>query len=227
MNSYQSVLKRYTSNQFRNAPVASVAKLMGLDAYLPYIKKHKAMLFPILCGLIVYRQLDQVHRMDVMRRIVNIPHQPGTQTAMLRSRLYGMAADIVANPSWFCWSLSDQELQEFFKQNKEMAEVLQDIGAPSLNQPLTAATLAGVLYTVSRKGLFGWVKSGVSATISSPKVAEAATTSGASTVTASAISGFAAVGFIMLGVLLVNAQSGEQQAKKELILRGLIRIKDL
>lgn len=51
----KAVIARYATQQFRLYPVRSIAKLMGLDAYLPEIQKSKALVYPILCGIIMYR----------------------------------------------------------------------------------------------------------------------------------------------------------------------------
>ena len=219
MTNVDAVIKRYTTQQFRHQPVVSVAKLMGLHAYLPQIKQRKAEIYPILCGLIMYRGLDSAQKQDVVRSIVALPRD------MLMSKLYGMVGDIVANPYWYCWDLNDEELRIFFKENADLAKVLSFLGGSPM-PTISVTFVASVVYQCSKKGAAQFFRQSIAQAFTRESVSNALVDAGVGGV---ARSGGLIVGAGLLAMALVGAmaKSKADEARRELALRGLIRIDDL
>lgn len=78
-----SVASRYITPEFRQAPLAALADLMGLKRYSSEIVASPGIYGPILSGIATYRHLPKAQKTQVQRSIVM--KTPGPLQAPLRT----------------------------------------------------------------------------------------------------------------------------------------------
>ena len=146
-----------------------------------------------------------------------------------------MNQDIVTlsavQPYWFTWSLSDQELRDYYELNDSFQEALSYIGFET--PTLTVAGLAAVIYqlfkkktpTESKKAVKNIIKERLGYTTGkevagiferklSPQLIRKGGLAGATV-------------YILGSVMLASTRNSAEQAKKELILRGLLKFDEV
>lgn len=221
-----TAINRYVTSDFNAAPVMALAGLMGLDA------EHKRQMTgdlnyygSLLCGVAVHRHLDRGKHTEVNRRI-NYEVPP----SRLQSKLRELIVMQRVQPYWFMWSLSDEELREFFDFNASVAEVTGHIlpsSPDSIIGGLTAAAVASSAYEVATKGARAVASDRVRAVAGSGLVEAVARRLGVST-TSVAQAGYAAIPIaIVVAGLNVMAKNSSDRARRELSARGLLAYDDL
>lgn len=200
-------------------PVKYYASLIGLEKYESRLKKH-ASAIPIMTGIVLYRQLPKNKQSMILKQIL------GLSDNQLKASLYALVSQIVANPYWFSWSLSDSELREFFDTNKEVNDALKIVGL-DISIPLTVAGVSAFLYSASEKGLIGAsqsVSNQLKKAITSSPVAQIGSKMGLTRQVASRAS---AVLVVLVSVISYQTSSNANDAQKELLRRGLLKVDDL
>jgi hypothetical protein len=131
---------RYITADFQNNPLLALADLLGLKHYQGPISAKPELYAPILNGIAVYRHLSAHQRRQVNSAIFrDIPRDN------LAFKLLGMTADLAVQKYWFMWSLSDEELQEFYHFAKIKAGVTDQMNPLSLPD-ISVGTLAAGLF---------------------------------------------------------------------------------
>lgn len=215
-----SALSRYTSPQFRHDPVGSMAKLMGLHGHLDTIRQHEEAVFPVLCGLIMYRHLDRPERMKVNRAIRDdIPRGP------LTAALIGLIGEISSAPLHYQWSLSDAELREQLESSTATVEILDAIGVSTVSAP-TAVGTAKAIYDVSVKGGRQYARDKASSTVRDNRAQGAARRLGLSPGVAKGLGLFSVTALAVLSFVRLNSAARQNDARRETALRNLIQLED-
>lgn len=200
-------------------PVKYYAKLIGLERYESRLKK-QAVAIPIMAGIVLYRQLPKNKQSMILKQILDLVDN------QLKASLYALVSQIVANPYWFSWSLSDSELREFFDTNKGVNDALKVVGL-DITIPLTVAGVSAFLYSASEKGLIGASQSASSQlrkAITSSPVARIGSKMG---LTKQAASRASAILVVLVSVIAYQTNSNANDAQKELLRRGLLKADDL
>ncbi len=200
-------------------PVKYYARLIGLEKYELRLREQENSVV-IMTGIILYRELPKNKQSDVLRKILNLPDP------QLKASLYGLVSQVVANPYWFSWSLSDQELREFFNTNSEVTDVMKMVGI-DMTIPVTVASVAGVLYVFSEKSvkdaprhLSKQFKGAITLTV----VTKMGTNLGLNKQAAKRAS---AILVLMISVIAYQTSSNAKSAQKELLRRGMLKMEDL
>ncbi|MFE8071843.1 hypothetical protein QQM79_12365 [Marinobacteraceae bacterium S3BR75-40.1] len=216
----QRVLARYTTPQFRHDPLGSLIKLMGLQDVKDEIRANASTVFPILCGIMVYRHLDQKHRSEINRSIINdIPR------SRLTTKLMGLVGELSRDYSIYAWSLTDKELRASLERNKGMAETLEAIGVSTISAP-SVTSVAAVLYDTARTGAKAQAAATVREATSASRVVDLAERLGISSTTARGLGLLTVAALAALALMYANASANQERAKRELALRNLLRLED-
>ncbi|WP_404365554.1 hypothetical protein [Marinobacter sp.] len=218
--SQAGVLSRYVTPDFSTAPLAALADLMGLKRFSPEILAKPEIYGPILTGIATFRHLPTAQQMQIQRSIVT--NAPGVMIAPLRT----LISDLSVQRYWYMWSLSDEELKEFYQFSRRKAEVTDQYDVIALPSP-TVATLAGAVYAVADKGLRAHASNIVSSTLRAPIVQETARKLGLSTARAEVAGAIAVPTLICISVVNFMALKESGKARRELAARGLLAYSDL
>ncbi|HCE2191233.1 TPA: hypothetical protein NGT20_004634 [Vibrio parahaemolyticus] len=200
-------------------PVKYYASLIGMEKHESCLKK-QANAIPIMTGIVLYRQLPKNKQSQILKQIL------GLSDNQLKASLYGLVSQVVANPYWFSWSLSDSELREFFDTNKGVTDALKVVGL-DITVPLTVAGVAAFLYSANEKGLIGAAQKAsvqLKKTVTSSPVAQVGMKMG---LTKQAASRASAILVVMVTVIAYQTNSNAKDAQKELLRRGLLKADDL
>ncbi|MGI2831100.1 hypothetical protein [Vibrio alginolyticus] len=200
-------------------PIKYYAKLIGMEKYLSRLRQ-QANSVVIMTGIVLYRELPKNKQSEVLRKILDLPDN------QLKSALYGLASQVVANPYWFSWSLSDKELRKFFDTNNDVTDAIKLIGI-DITIPITVASVAGVLYKVSEKGVKEaprHISKQFKKTITSTVVTQVASKVGLNETNAKRAS---AILVIMVSIIACQTHSNSKSAQEELLRRGLLKAGDL
>ena len=111
----------YTHRTHTNEPLKFFISLMELKAY----EKELAALpdaVPLLSGIVLYRHLPTPEKTKITAKVLAL------SSDRLKAVLYGIIGQLVANKFWFCWSLSDKELKDYYQSNKRVSDVLSTLG---------------------------------------------------------------------------------------------------
>lgn len=220
MDNKQIILARYTTPQFRIDPVGSLAKLMDLQAVMPEIRENSSTVFPILCGIIVYRHLDRAAKQDVNRAILH-----GIPRSRLTTHLMGLVGELSRHHNLYAWSLTDDELRAYYESNKNMAEILSGIGVSAISTPSVAA-VAAAIYEVAKNGVKAQARATVKTKTSTPRVAEVAKKMGVGPELARGLGMATLAALAAMTLLYTNASGNQKRAEKEQALRNLTRLED-
>ncbi|MFH4665798.1 hypothetical protein WMQ48_13825 [Vibrio cidicii] len=218
MDSLSVTSSIYTHRQHNQEPLKFFIVLMGLEPYKSDLHRENQSL-SLLSGIVLYRHLSKPDQRKVTSSVLNLKNN------RLKSKLYGMIGQIVANPYWFCWSLSDSELKSYYNSNKKISDLLSSLGfdVPTIS----VGVLAAGAYSVFNEGMKTTVTKGVTSIAGSNKVLETAKALGLRKQLGGA-SGrmLGAFVIIIIGFNAMQAK-GTKDARKELILRGLINPSEL
>jgi hypothetical protein len=94
-----------------------------------------------LSGIILYRHLNSLEKRDVMERIYRLDDRA------LQANLIGKITNVIVQPLWGIWSLSDKELREYLSLNKKILDVFTiagiNAGAVGVGQGIWKAIKTG------------------------------------------------------------------------------------
>ncbi|WP_045464422.1 hypothetical protein [Vibrio hyugaensis] len=200
-------------------PVKYYASLIGMEKHESRLKKQTNAI-PIMSGIVLYRQLPKNKQSQILKQIL------GLSDNQLKASLYGLVSQVVANPYWFSWSLSDSELREFFDTNKGVTDALKVLGL-DITIPLTVAGVAAFLYSANEKGVIGASQKAseqLKKTVTSSPVAQVGMKM---ELTKQAASRASAILVVMVTVIAYQTNSNAKDAQKELLRRGLLKADDL
>ncbi|MCF7499918.1 hypothetical protein [Pseudoalteromonas sp. L1] len=176
-------------------------------------------ILPILTGLVAYRQLSRHKQTQVNGAILAIKSGP------VKDYLYGLVSQLAFNPQWFSWSLSDKELRSFFETNKSLATATAVLGVASVGKsvPEVLESLLNIkeagVKVAAKEAIVKATKSEVIKTAASQFTKNPKILAG---------SNYAAAYVMVLSTFLYYCSSTNQAAaKKELVLRGLIKLEDI
>ncbi len=137
-----------------------------------------------------------------------------------------LISDQSVQPLWYMWSLSDDELKEFYRFSKRTAEITDQYDAIDIPSP-TVVALAGAVYTAATKGVKAYASELISSTLRAPIVLEMSRKLGLGAVQARVAGGATVAALICISVLNFIAHKESVKAKRELAARGLLAYGDL
>lgn len=217
MDSLSVTSSIYSHRHHNQEPLKFFIVLMGLEQYKNDLHRENQSL-SLLSGIVLYRHLSKPDQRKVTSSILNLKNN------RLKSKLYGMIGQVVANPYWFCWSLSDSELKSYYNSNKKISDLLNRLGfdVPTIS----VGVLAAGAYSVFNQGMKTTVTKGVTSIAGSNKVLETAKELGLRKQLGGASGRMLGAFVIIIGFSAMQAK-GTKDARKELILRGLINPSEL
>ncbi|MBU2972653.1 hypothetical protein KO527_25275 [Pseudoalteromonas sp. C2R02] len=209
----------YVTQIYKNDPLKFLIKVMDLTHFSKNLEKINSSLY-ILTGISTYRNLPPLEKQKINAQVLALKKIDGP----LCGKLYGLIAQLNANPYWFSWSLSDSELRSFFEVNSEAKTALGYIGIQP-SSLLTVSGIAAIVLGISKNGLYGGVKEVASARINytnARDITQQLSKNKISAPGATKIGLAAAFVTVFASVLLAATSSNYESAKKELLLRGLL-----
>lgn len=215
------VADRYVTADFKNAPLIALADLMGLKRYQDEITRAPDVYSPILSGIVVHRHLPEPQQRQVNRAIVK-----GIPGSHLQAQLMNRISAQRVQPYWYMWSLSDEELKEFYSFNSNTAAATKQLNPLPLPD-LTVATVASGIYFLSSRGRRMAAAQALSSLQRSELVMAVGRRFGLSQGAVTALGKAALPALIVISGLNIVAKNQSEQAKKELAARGLLAYKDL
>ena len=213
--------ERYVTADFNNAPLLALADLMGLGQYKEQIGASPEIYTPILNGIAVFRHLESADRMSVNRLIFdNVPR------GMLFSKFRMLIGELSVQHLWHMWSLSDEELLEFFSFSKSKLEITEQFNPLSLPD-YTVATVAGAVFAFSRRGRSSIAQETINKLKDTELVQEVAKRLGFSKKLTTALGIASVPTFIVISGINIMAKGEHDKARRELAARGLLVYSDL
>lgn len=217
----ETATARYVTADFNSAPLAALASLMGLEHHQRQITNAPAVYTPILNGIAVYRHLSSPQQSEVIRAIRNdLPR------GLLTNKLITLVTDQLVQPYWYMWSLSDEELKEFFTFSKNTATVTDQMNPLSLPSITVAGVATGVLMA-SKNGVRSAVLTHFNILKESSLVKEVAKRLGFENRIVSAAGALSIPTIIVISGLNIMAKKQSDGARRELAARGLLVYSDL
>ncbi|NWO05872.1 MAG: hypothetical protein HLX50_09310 [Alteromonadaceae bacterium] len=214
-------IERYVTADFNSTPLLALADPMGLEHYKDQIGAAPEAFTSILNGIAVVRHLEGPDRTNVLRSIhQHVPNGP------LLSKLVSLVAYQSVEPFWYMWSLSDEELMEFYNFSKSKLEVTNQfnpIGVPEL----TVAGVAGAVYGMTRKGPQAYAREQISDLKNTELVKEVSERLDFGKRLAAGIGIASIPTIIVISGLNIMAKGEHDSARRELAARGLLVYSDL
>ncbi len=134
----------YVAAEYKEDPLGFLIKLMELTQYAKELKELDNGLY-VLTGLVTFRNLNHMDKIKVNKAIHDLPR------GNLLAKLTPMTAMMTANPYWYSWSLSDDELRAYYKLNDRFARSVEMLGLDF--GTLSAVALGGALLAASESGV--------------------------------------------------------------------------
>ncbi|NWO08212.1 MAG: hypothetical protein HLX50_21635 [Alteromonadaceae bacterium] len=213
--------ERYVAADFNNAPLLALADLMGLGPYKEQIGASPEIYRPILNGIAVFRHLEPADRVAVNRLIVeNVPR------GILFQKLRMLISDLSVQHFWHLWSLSDEELLEFFHYSKGKLEFTEQFNPLSLPE-FTVGSVAGAVYAYSRGRPRAMAQDTIDILKDTNLVQEVAKRMGFGKKLAKGLGIASIPTFIVISGLNIMAKGEHDKARRELAARGLLVYSDL
>jgi len=216
-----AVAARYVTADFKHAPLIALADLMGLNAYEDEIVQNSELYAPILTGIVVHRHLPRHEQSKVNRAIHN-----DVPPSHLQTRLMDLISSQRAQPYWYMWSLSDEELKEFYSETSTTAEVTEQF-SPLSPPNLTVAGVASAVFLTAKGGPRALASKMISSLKSSELVMAVGRRLGFGPQGVKTLGGIGVAALIAISVLNILAKKQSAQAKRELAARGLLAYEDL
>lgn len=214
--------ERYVSADFKNTPLLALADLMGLRPFQSEISSAPEIYAPVLNGICVYRHLNSPDRQRVVAAIrYDIPRNH------LTSRLMGLVTDLSVQHYWHLWSLSDDELREFFEFSQAKASSADQFNPLSVPDGLTVASVAAAILATSRKGPRAAVSEKVLTLKDSNLVREIAKRLGFGNKAVTALGVLSIPSILVISGLNIMAKKESEAARRELAARGLLAYSEL
>lgn len=215
----------YVTSQYRNDPLGFLVQLMSLEPYEQVLRRMDLGVH-ILSGIVTYRCLRPSQKMDLTRSLYEPLIAPDSPKDVKRtmSHLYGVGS-IAANPYWYAWSLNDDELREYYRVNHSFASAIEYLGL-DFDSSLSVVGIAGGILAISKSGLRG-----AAGEVFKDKGNVAVAKDGAKLLglpdrAARALGMCAAMVTVFAGVLHAQASASSDQARRELLLRGLLAVEE-
>ena len=102
--------------------VDAIAKILKFEPF--HTTKKDEYTLNTLCGVMLYRHLDQPTRNRVMEMIVNKDHIAPIDWGELRTK----CTDVLVQPLWGLWSLTTPELESIIKDQERTAAIFTLLG---------------------------------------------------------------------------------------------------
>ncbi len=210
------MVRNYSENLLKADPVIQLAILVGLEGEIPFIRKNKETMLPIITGVILYRQLDHIDKRKVLVATRDLDNP------RLLGKIQGLIAQMLAKPAWNPWCMSNDELHNFFKKNKSVSNFLSTWFV-TLDGKLEVGFIAVALYQISKGGVGAFLRNQAATHIVESGLKKLKLSSSATNVGGKAF--FVTV--ILASVIKGFSDTEVKKAKKELLNRGLLRPEDL
>lgn len=211
----------YVNQQYKQNPLKFMIKLMDLEGFSTKLEKLDGAMY-ILTGIVTYRCLHHHEKQRINAAVLNLRSYDGP----LFGHLYGLISLINANPYWYCWSLSDDELRQFFNVNDSAKSALSYIGV-DVSGLITVSGIAGALLAVYKGGAKTGLISTAAQTTNYTLTKDVATAGKAGSNVAKSAAVAAACVTIFASVLLAMTSTNAKNAKRELMLRGLLNMDEI
>lgn len=217
---------RYVTSDFNTAPLAALANLMGLNGFERQIAGSPDLFSPILNGISVYRHIEDPQRREILSAIRNdVPR------GHLTDKLMGLVTGQIVQPYWYMWSLSDEELMEFFNFSQAKTSFTDPLSVGNLPD-FSVGSLATALVVLSQKGPRAALKEQAREQIDalmkkSALVQEISKRLGFGGKLLSAIGIASIPTIIVISGLNIIARKESEVARRELAARGLLAYQDL
>ena len=210
------MVRGYSEQTLKTEPVVQLAILTGLDDDLNFVRGNRESLLPVLTGVILYRQLSKIEQRKVMEQAQALGNRRFFGKVQMR------VAQSIAKSMWNPWSLSNRELQEYFKTHKAVADFLSTWFI-TIEVKLEVGFAAAIIYSLSKGGGASLVKDMASIHIAEEALNKLKLSASAQQVSSRAF--FVAV--ILASVIKGFNEADSMSAKKELVRRNLLRPEDL
>lgn len=212
---------RYVTVDFKTAPLAALADLMGLKSFQKQITADPHLYAPILNGIAVYRHLPGPQRSDVLHAI-----RHDVPRGHITDKLMGLITGQFVQPFWYMWSLSDEELMEFFRFSENTASITDQVNPLSLPN-FTVGTVATSVLLMSQKGPRAAAQQYLDVLKQSELVKAVAKRLGFSNALVSALGVLSIPSLIVISGVNIMAKKQSEVARRELTARGLLVYSDL
>ncbi|MFC4257636.1 hypothetical protein ACFOZ5_01180 [Marinobacter lacisalsi] len=212
--------ERYVTADFSNAPLLALADLMGLGQYKEQIGASPEIYTSILNGIAVFRHLEAADRISVNRLIHNNAH------GMLLQKLIGLVADQSVQHFWFMWSLSDEELLDFYSFSKNKLEFTSQFNPVELPD-VTVLGVAGAVYGMSKQGPRAYAREKIGSLKNTELFEAVAERLGFAKKLAAGIGIVSVPTIIVISGLNIMAKGEHDKARRELAARGLLVYSEL
>ncbi|KPZ51614.1 hypothetical protein AN391_03963 [Pseudoalteromonas sp. P1-13-1a] len=208
----------YVTEQYKADPIGFLINILDAKKIENQIRNEDDIL-SILTGLVAYRQLSRYKQTQLNAAILAIKSGP------VKEYLYGLVAQLAFNPKWFSWSMSDKELRAFFENNKDLAKATAVLGVATVGTSVPA--ILESLLNIKKTGVKAAAKDAI-VKASNSEVGKAAASQFTKNSKVLIGSSYAAAYVTVISTFLWYCSSkNEADAKKELILRGLIKLEDI
>lgn len=214
-------IKRYVTADFKSAPLVALSDIMGLGAHQSEIADRPELYSPILNGIALYRHLPSTDRRRVNSAIIHdVPY------GNLTSKLIGLVAQLSVQHLWYMWSLSDEELMEFFTFSQMKEQTTNQFNPLSLPDFTISSVAAGV-FLMSQQGPRAFANAQLQALKESELVKEVARKLGLGNRLVGSLGALSVPSIIVISGLNIMAKKESAMARKELSARGLLAYSEL
>lgn len=182
----------------------------------------------MLTGIVTYRFLSRVEKSEVMESLYQplVLQSAPASIKRVMSNLYGLPGNIVANPYWYTWSLSDQELRDYYETNLQLSRAIEYLGL-DFGSSLSVAGLASGMVAVAKAGLRNSVLDTVQTKTNHELGKRVGSMLGMGAHGARSLGVQAAMVTIFAGILHAQFTNSSDQAKRELLARGLLLFEEI
>lgn len=219
--SFPAVAERYVTPDFKQAPLLALADLMGLKSHQSVITASPEIYAPILSGISVYRHLPPQDRKQINSSIINDIPRSG-----LTARLMALISDQSVQPYWYMWSLSDQELFEFFNFSESTVDITDQFN-PLSPPGLTVTSVASAIFIMSKGDWRSLTSDALNSLSKSNLVTTVARRFGLNRSAVRTLGAAAVPALIIISGLNIMAKKEAGAARRELAARGLLVYRDL
>lgn len=211
----------YFISQYRSDPLGFLIELMHLKAHEKQLRQAGNSLY-LLTGILTYRCLPRSGKTEVTTSIYNVmtsrnePHE----IRMTMGHLYGVISNLSANPHWYCWSLTDQELREYYNVNKSFSGAIEALGL-DIDVGCSVSALAAGILAASKKGLRTTLAASIRSRLNMGLAASIGKPAG------QYLAFSLAMVTVFAGVMHAMTSESAQQGRRELMARGLLRLEEI
>lgn len=217
----------YVTAQYRDDPLGFLISLMYLKRHEPTLRQLPESLH-ILTGLVTYRCLPRMKKEEVLGQVLKRMRSPTSShdVKRLMGHLYGTFAKLTANPYWYAWSLSDAELRDYYSLNDDFSKAIEFLGL-DFGSSISVVGLATGMVAVSRQGITQAAVAGLKDKANINLATDAGRLIGLSPHAIKSLGFAAAMVTIFAGVMHAQTKQSSEQAKRELMARGLLKVDEM